>query len=136
MKKILSIFLVISIISFLSGCSILLSIINKKKFEETMNATVGLKKDDLIEKRGLPTETYTVNGKEFLTWKKDTGSVSSGTSSGTSSGYGSSFGNSISTSSTTSSTMNSTTTNTYCNLTFILIDGVVNTWKYDGNNCW
>lgn len=77
-----------------------------------VNGFIGYTKDDIIETFGLPSENYTANGKEFLTYKQNLGNYVYVNQ------YG--FGG---------------TESYYCNTTYILEKGKVTNFKYSGNAC-
>ena len=92
---------------------------SKLDHEKVLESWMGAKESALIDKWGTPTSHYkTDDGKKYLTWKNSSQAMIGGNY-----GYGNSY-------------IPPTRVTSNCDITIILEDGIVISWKYKGNNCY
>ena len=90
---------------------------SKLDHEKVLESWMGAKESALIDKWGTPTSHYkTDDGKKYLTWKNSSQAMIGGNYR-----Y---------------SSMPPTLVTSNCDITMILEDGIVTSWKYKGNNCY
>ena len=105
------------------------SCITKLDHETKLNSWIGAKESVLIDQWGTPTNHYkTDDGKKYLTWKNSSQSMIGGISGYTTYDY---YGNAY-----TSPGMPPMLVTSNCDITMILEDGLVTSWKYKGNSCY
>ena len=88
---------------------------SKLDHEKVLQSWMGAKESVLIDQWGTPTSHYkTDDGKKYLTWKNSSQAMIGGNNA-----YSSPI---------------LVTSN--CDITMILEDGIVTSWKYKGNSCY
>ena len=113
MIKVYKTFILILFIFIVVSCT------SRKDHEANLNSWIGAKESVLIETWGTPSTHYkTDDGKKYLTWKNRSQAIIGG-----SYGYGTSY-------------ISPTLVTSNCDITMVLIDGLVSTWNYKGNNCY
>ena len=102
---------------------------SKLDHEKVLESWIGAKESALIDKWGTPTNHYkTDDGKKYLTWKNSSQAIVGGYAPTVSTDY---YGNVYS-----SGGMPPILVTSNCDITMILEDGIVTSWKYKGNNCY
>ena len=90
-----------------------------------LNSWVGQKELDLLDAWGTPTKHYATDGIKYLTWSNNTSFVMPGNAY-TTYGYGTAY----------TSYTPSIPVNLNCDITMVIKDKKVSSWRYKGNNCY
>jgi len=114
--------LILTVLVLLGGC------VTKQEHEATLNSWLGASETSLVESWGPPTGFYEIDDTRYLTWGQSSQAMVGGTPATYTQDY---FGNVY----TTPGTAPILVTNT-CDVTMVIKDGTVNSWQYEGNNCY
>ena len=102
---------------------------SKIDHEANLNSWIGAKENTLIEQWGTPSSFYKAeDGKKYLTWKNSSQTLVGGYAPRSYVDY---FGNV-----TTYGGSPGYLVTSNCDITMVLIKGVVSSWSYKGNNCY
>lgn len=106
----------------LTGC------VTKQEHEDTLSSWYGSTEEELVASWGVPTSFYELDGKRSLTYSNSSQAMVGGTAPITTYDY---FGNAY-----TSGGSPPILVTSNCTITMVVDDGVINEWRYEGNNCY
>ena len=106
----------------LTGC------VTKQEHEDTLSSWYGSTEEELVASWGVPTSFYELDGKRYLTYSNSSQAMVGGTAPITTYDY---FGNAY-----TSGGSPPILVTSNCTITMVVDDGVINEWRYEGNNCY
>ena len=122
MKKLLFITIVLCSVLMVTGC------VTKQEHENTLSSWYGSTEEQLVASWGVPTSFYELDGKRYLTFSNSSQAMVGGYPATTSYDY---FGNAY-----TSGGSPPILVTSNCTITMVVDDGVINEWRYEGNNCY
>ena len=126
MKSLFVITLALISLVILTGC------VTKQEYEDTLSSWYGSSESDLIASRGIPTSFYELDGKRYLTYSNSSQGMVGGTPPTTRITYDV-WGNAYTTTYPGTSPILVTSN---CTITMVVDNGVINEWRYEGNNCY
>ena len=114
--------IILLIVFALNGC------VTRQDHEANLNSWMGSEETFLIDQWGPPTNYYETGDKKYLTWKSSNQVFSGGSPP---SMLGDGFGNMFYSPGVSPSLITLT-----CDITMVVQAGIVNSWRYEGNNCY
>jgi hypothetical protein len=106
----------------LSGCT------TKQEHEDMLSSWYGSTEKQLVDSWGVPTSFYELDGKRYLTYSNSSQAMIGGTPPTTTYDY---FGNAYTSGGSAPYLVTSN-----CSITMVVENGVINEWRYEGNNCY
>ena len=106
----------------LTGC------VTKQEHENTLSSWYGSTEEQLVASWVVPTSFYELDGKRYLTFSNSSQAMVGGYPSTTTYDY---FGNAY-----TSGGSPPILVTSNCSITMVVDNGVINEWRYEGNNCY
>ena len=110
------------VLLFLSGC------ITKAEHEDTLNSWLGSTEQEIVSSWGPPNGFYESVDVRYLTWSNNSQSMVGGYGSYS---YTDLYGNVY-----TSPGVPPTIVNNSCDITMKVMNEVIVSWSYEGNNCY
>ena len=106
----------------LTGC------VTKQEHENTLSSWYGSTEEQLVASWGVPTSFYELDGKRYLTFSNSSQAMVGVYPATTSYDY---FGRAY-----TSWGSPPILVTSNCTINMVVYDGVINEWRYEGNNCY